>query len=179
MPSTTKRHSRQDSLRENSPDKSGRSSFSSVRESSSDLAQTFTSSKVSSYSRLGDDEEGEEAIIDTPSPLSEMATVTTNTTPQFRPPVTQPNSRLHGCWFPAVAADGFQGWKQIDVKGKMASRSFGDLQALRVVWTAPGTPTKPKSPGRPMPGQSAIEKLPLELLGAFDLPPDSLPGQAS
>lgn len=143
--------------REISPDKSGRSSFSSVRENDSELAQTFTSTKVSSYSRDSD----EEAVDDLPSPL-DMATVTQT---QFRAPLTQPHSRLHGGWLPAVAADGFLGWKQIDVRGKPASRSFGDLQALRIVWSAPSTPLKAKGPGRPLPAQAPIERLPLELLG--------------
>lgn len=149
--------------REISPDKSGRSSFSSVRENDSDLAQTFTSTKVSSYSRDTEVDDQEEAVDDLPSSL-DMATVTTTQT-HFRPPLTRPNSKLHGGWLPAVAADGFQGWKQIDVRGKTASRSFGDLQALRIVWSAPSTPSKATGPGRPLPGQAPIERLPLELLG--------------
>jgi hypothetical protein len=145
----------EDNRREDPAEKSSRSSFSSVRENDSDLAQTFTSSKVSSYSRLLD----AEAVDDQPLPPQDMATQT-----QFRPPITQPHSRLHGCWFPAVAADGFQGWKQIGVRGKPASRSFGDLQALKIVWATPATPTKIKGSRRPGPGQAPIERLPLELL---------------
>ncbi|KAI1381345.1 hypothetical protein F4677DRAFT_440558 [Hypoxylon crocopeplum] len=151
------------------PDKSTRSSFSSVRENDSDLAQTFTSTKVSSYSRPA-----EEAVDDQPSP-SEMATQT-----QFLPPVTQPNSRLHGCWFPAVAAEGFQGWKQIGVRGRQASKSYGDLQALKIVWSTPATLVKKKDPERPPPGQSSIEKLPTEILGqiidhlVLDVPPNGV-----
>ncbi|KAF7539374.1 hypothetical protein G7054_g2136 [Neopestalotiopsis clavispora] len=158
--------------REISPETSGRSSFSSVRENDSDLAQTFTSTKVSSYSR----EPEEDAVEDLPSPF-DMATVTET---QFRPPVTRPDSRLLGSWLPAVAADGFQGWKQIDVRGKPASRSYGDLQALRIVWSSPAAATKPKPSGLPVPGQSAIETLPLELLGTIidhlilDVPPNGL-----
>lgn len=145
-------------LRGLSSEKSARSSFSSVRENDSELAQTFTSTKVSSYSRLAED-----AVEDLPPPSPDMATMTK----QFRAPLTQPQSRLHGHWLPAVAADGFQGWKQIDVRGRQASRSFGDLQALKIVWSTPPTPTKTKRPGRPAPGQAAIERLPLELLGEF------------
>ncbi|KAI1388472.1 uncharacterized protein F4822DRAFT_402939 [Hypoxylon trugodes] len=152
-----------------SPDKSTRSSFSSVREVDSDFAQSFTSTKVSSYSKLS-----EEVVDDLPSPPA-MATQT-----QFIPPVTQPNSRLHGCWFPAVAADGFQGWKQIGVKGRQASKSYGDLQALKIVWSTPVTPIKKKDPERPSPGQSTIEKLPTEILGqiidhlVLDVPPNGV-----
>ncbi|KAH8677570.1 hypothetical protein BX600DRAFT_430915 [Xylariales sp. PMI_506] len=166
-------------LREAFQDKSARTSFSSVRENLSDIApQTFTSTKVSSYSRPPEDEEA--IVEDHPSPpLSEMATVTET---QFRPPITQPQSRLHGNWFPAVAADGFQGWKEIDVRGKKASRSFGDLQALKIVWSSPPSPAKPiKGINRQaVPGSAAIERLPLELLGpiidhlVIDVPPNGL-----
>ncbi|KAI8625873.1 hypothetical protein F5Y19DRAFT_466867 [Xylariaceae sp. FL1651] len=99
---------------------------------------------------------------------------------QFMPPVTQPQSRLHGCWFPAVAADSFQGWKQIDVRGKPASRSFGDLQALRMVWSTPAAPEKPKDPVQLAPGTSRIEKLPMEIKNqiidhlVLDVPPEGL-----
>ncbi|KAI2617447.1 hypothetical protein GGR54DRAFT_207565 [Hypoxylon sp. NC1633] len=153
------------------PDMSTRTSFSSVRENDSDLAQTFTSTKVSSYSKPE-----EEAVDDLPSP-SEMATQTQT---QFIPPVTNPHSRLHGCWFPAIAAEGFQGWKQIGVRGRQASRSYGDLQALKIVWSTPAAPIKKKDPERPAPGQSSIEKLPTEILGqiidhlVLDVPPNGV-----
>jgi hypothetical protein len=152
-----------------SPDKSARCSFSSVRES--DFAQTFTSTAVSSYSRPQ-----EEAIEDPESPPTEMTTTAT----QFVPPLTQPQSRLHGYWRPAVAADNFKGWKQIDVKGRLASRSFGDLQSLKIVWTDTPKSVKAKSPGRPAAGQAPIERLPPELLGpiigllVLDVPPNGL-----
>ncbi|KAI1815732.1 hypothetical protein GGS20DRAFT_575948 [Poronia punctata] len=100
---------------------------------------------------------------------------------QFMPPVTQPHSKLQGCWFPAVAANNFHGWKQIDVKGKQASRSYGDLQALRMVWTPPTAPKKkPQDPVRPAPGQSPLEKLPMEIKNqiidhlVLDIPPEGL-----
>ncbi|KAH7021181.1 uncharacterized protein B0I36DRAFT_252846 [Microdochium trichocladiopsis] len=179
-----------------SPDnKSARSSFSSVREDDAGLAQSFTSSKISSFSHLhlaADSSSGDEAAIDDSSPppspplsrpashkLDTMATTTlTSTITHFQTPLTQPHSRLHGCWVPAVAADSFQGWKAIDVKGKLASRSFGDLQSLKVVWSAPSTPKKPRSPGRPAPGTAPIERLPVEILGpiiemlVLDVPPN-------
>lgn len=144
-----------------SPENSSRSSFSSVRENDTDLVQAFTSTKVSSYERPP-----EEALEDQASPSTEMSATST----QFLPPITQPQSRLHGCWFPAVAADGFKGWKQIDVKGRIASKSFGDLQALKLVWSAPSTPPphQRKESGRALPGKAPIEMLPLELLGEFD-----------
>ncbi|ORY56095.1 uncharacterized protein BCR38DRAFT_356048 [Pseudomassariella vexata] len=153
-----------------SPEKSVRSSFSSVRENDSDVAQTFTSTKVSSYSR-----QDEEAVDDLPPSRLEMATMT-----QFVPPITQPQSRLHGSWVPAVAADGFQGWKQIGVRGRQASRSYGDLRSLKIVWSTPVTPNKTKGPDRPAPGMSPIERLPLELLDpiidhlVIDVPPNGV-----
>ncbi|KAI1274454.1 hypothetical protein F5Y07DRAFT_390559 [Xylaria sp. FL0933] len=99
---------------------------------------------------------------------------------QFMPPVTQPHSRLHGCWFPAVAADNFQGWKQISMKGKQASRSFGDLQALRMVWSAAPTPKKTEVPveAQRIPGSSTLERLPIEIKDniidhlVLDVPPE-------
>lgn len=186
-----------------------RSSFSSVREDDLGLAQSFTSSKISSFSHLHlasdsssdeaeaqaqaqaqpqadtdteaaitDDEDDDESLpsLKLPGPdsttasikhqpASSMATTTLTSTTHFRTPLTQPHSRLHGCWVPAVAADSFQGWKAIDVKGKLASRSFGDLQSLKVVWSAPSTPKKPRSPGRSAPGTAPIERLPIEILG--------------
>ncbi|KAI2624688.1 hypothetical protein GGS26DRAFT_207772 [Hypomontagnella submonticulosa] len=151
------------------PDKSTRSSFSSVREADSDLAQNFTSTKISSYSNLAED-----AVEDLPS-SADMATQT-----QFIPPLTQPHSKLHGSWFPAVAAEGFQGWKQIGVRGKQASKSYGDLQALKIVWSTPVPPVKKKDPEKPAPGQSRIEKLPTEILGqiidhlVLDVPPNGI-----
>ncbi|KAI0427964.1 hypothetical protein F5Y09DRAFT_332924 [Xylaria sp. FL1042] len=102
---------------------------------------------------------------------------------QFMPPVTQPHSRLHGCWFPAVAADNFQGWKQISMRGKQASRSFGDLQALRMVWsTAAPTPKKTKDPVeiQRVAGGSPLERLPVEIKNqiidhlVLDIPPEGL-----
>lgn len=145
-----------------SPSKSssGRASFSSVREVDDNIAQAFSSSKISSYFR----EEVDTAVVEDnnsgPSSVDiEMAET------QFMPPVTQPQSRLHGCWFPAVAADNFQGWKQIGVKGKQASKSFGDLQALRMVWSPALTAKKPRD--RPVvqraPGDSRLERLPTEI----------------
>ncbi|KAK7998727.1 hypothetical protein PG991_015206 [Apiospora marii] len=72
-------------------------------------------------------------------------------------PTAQDTAPEQAPWLlvPAVAADGFQGWKQIDVRGRQASRSFGDLQALRIAWSAPPVTNKPtptKVPGRPTAG---------------------------
>ncbi|KAI3572581.1 hypothetical protein IWW34DRAFT_760660 [Fusarium oxysporum f. sp. albedinis] len=79
-------------------DKAARSSFSSVRENDDGLAQTFTRSKISSYTQ------GTEEVFDELSSPSVQIPQ-----PSFQAPLTQPHSRLHGFWFPG---DNFRGWKQ-------------------------------------------------------------------
>lgn len=148
----------------------GRSSFSSIREDDTDLAQAFTTSKVSSYTH-----HQEQAVDDAQPSLGNMVQQA-----EFFPPVTQPESRLHGNWFPA---DNFKGWKQINVRGRLASRSFSDLPSLSLAWTAhvvPAPAIKKRRPSANLPGDAAIERLPLELLSdiigllVLDIPPNSL-----
>ncbi|KAI0484473.1 hypothetical protein GGR56DRAFT_613973 [Xylariaceae sp. FL0804] len=158
--------------RSRSPEQPSRSSFSSCRETVEDMAQTFTSSKVSSYSRQAAPEE--EAV-----PTGQLSSLEVSEA-RFMRPRTQPDSRLHGFWLPAVAAENFQGWKQIGVKGRQASRSSGDLRALSIVWSSPAAPDKTKDLEHPVPGESRIEQLPAELhdqiIGhlVLDIPPDGL-----
>ncbi|KAK2018727.1 leucine rich repeat domain-containing protein [Colletotrichum eremochloae] len=158
-----------ESHRPATPEKNGRSSFSSIRENDSDLAQTFTSSKVSSYaqkitSAVFDDSSPSPSPVVSPS--LEMGEV------QFMPPITLPSSRLHGGWYPVSS---FKGWKQINVKGKTASRSFSDLQALHMAWSTP--PPSPKGKNDYGNGRAPMERLPLEMLGSIiellvlDIPP--------
>jgi hypothetical protein len=127
-----------------------RSSFSSVRENDDGLAQTFTRSKISSYTQAPED------VFDE-SPTSEIDQLS------FAPPLTQPHSKLHGFWFPA---DGFKGWKQIPVKGKMASRSCEDLHKLSMTWSTPAPPVKKAQDAYPL-GAAPLEKLPTEILGSI------------
>lgn len=144
--------SRPDSPNSNS-DKTARSSFSSVRENDDGLAQTFTRSKISSYTQ------GTEEVFDeSPSPSVEIAQ------PSFQAPLTQPHSRLHGFWFPA---DNFRGWKQIPIKGKAASRSCEDLHKLSMTWSspAPAAPVQKVSHPTYQTGTSPLERLPSEVLG--------------
>lgn len=137
--------------RPNSPtDKTARSSFSSVRENDDGLAQTFTRSKVSSYTQAT------EEVFDE-SPSAEIAQ------PSFQAPLTQPHSRLHGFWYPA---DSFRGWKQIPIRGKSASRSCEDLHKLSLTWSTPTPPVK-KVPDHYATGTSPLERLPSEVLGKF------------
>ncbi|KAJ6439658.1 leucine Rich Repeat domain-containing protein [Purpureocillium lavendulum] len=145
-------------------DTGSRSSFSSVRENDDGLAQTFTRSKVSSYIDAPED------VFDE-SPTNELAQ------PNFQPPLTQPQSRLHGFWFPS---ESFKGWKQIPIKGKPASRSCEDLRKFCMTWdNAPQTQPK-KQVGSISPGDSPLEQLPSEVLGAIidllvvEIPPNGL-----
>jgi len=146
-------------------EKTARSSFSSVRENDDGLAQTFTRSKVSSYTN-----DAEEVFDESPSSeLSQHA---------FHAPLTQPNSKLHGFWAPAPT---FRGWREIPLKGKKASSSFENLRSLCMTWSPASTPTieKPKKTTY-APGQSPLETLPSEVLGAIidllvvELPPNGL-----
>lgn len=141
-----------DTQRSNTPEKAGRSSFSSIRERDDDLAQTFTSSKVSSYNTPP-----EEAVEDYSS-ADEDTMLATQT--QLVAPLTQPSSRLHGYWAPP--SDSFKGWKGINVKGKLASKSFGDLQILNNAWKP--APSPPRVKGRDRPGEATLEQLPIEIL---------------
>lgn len=147
----------------------GRSSFSSTREDDTDLAQAFTSSKVSSYINQ------EEQAIDDPQPRPQLGTMVQQAV-SF-PPVTRPDSRLHGDWSPA---ENFKGWKQINVKGRLASRSFNDLSSLSLAWTANAVPFTRRRPSGNEHGDAPVERLPLELLSniighlVIDIPPNSL-----
>lgn len=127
-----------------------RSSFSSVRENDDGLAQTFTRSKISSYT------DAPEEVFDE-SPGAEIAQ------PTFQPPVTQPHSKLHGFWYPA---DGFKGWKAIPIKGKQASRSCENLHRLHMAWETPAAPAK-KIPEVYPTTSAPLERLPSEVLGMF------------
>lgn len=139
-------------VRPDTPDRVSRSSFSSIRENDSDLAQSFTTSKITSLTN-------DEAVEDhSPqgTPSQEKASMVET---QFYRPLTRPDSKLLGYIAPA---DSFTGWKQINVKGKLASKSFGDLQALNFSWTS--TPKRPRKKGTYPPGEAPFEKLPIELL---------------
>lgn len=141
-----------------------RSSFSSIREDDTQFAQTFTASKVSSYSHL----QGH-PLQDDPSDMGTMVQHA-----EFFPPVTKPSSRLHGNWCPA---ENFKGWKQINVRGRLASRSFSDLASLSLAWDFRPVPVRRPSK---VTGDSPIERLPLELLSSIinllllDVPPNGI-----
>jgi hypothetical protein len=93
--------------------------------------------------------------------------------------LTNPHSMLHGFVCPC---DSFKGWKGISVKGRIASKSYGDLKGLgmRYDWDTRGgekmdvygEEKKKKKivmvQGRYPAGQSPVERLPMELLGKFN-----------
>ena len=109
-------------------DRVDRTSFSSIKEShSGGVAQTFTDSKTSSYLRdqftSNHDDLDEDAILD------DAASSSSGTeTPEAKPVMlTNPHSVLHGFVCPC---DSFKGWKGINIKGRMASKSSSDLKGL-------------------------------------------------
>lgn len=151
-------------------EKTARSSFSSVREEDDGLAQTFTRSKVSSYTN-------DEVFDESQSPIHELGQ------PVFQPPLTRPHSQLHGFWLPAQT---FRGWREIPLRGKKASSSSENLRSLCLSWSPPPTPpneqVKPKKPRVTTypAGQAPLELLPPEILGdivdrlVVELPPNGL-----
>jgi hypothetical protein len=163
-------------------DRLDRTSFSSIKESNSGVAQSFTDSKTSSYLRHELLSPGaEEAIFDDTS--SGSRTPEEGATGAQRlggGMLTNPQSLLHGFVCPC---DGFRGWKGISIKGKVASKSFGDLRALgRWDWDVTDEKSsarveemegveiqvkKGKVDPKTLPGQSPLESLPMELLGKF------------
>ncbi|KAH6613368.1 hypothetical protein F5144DRAFT_401810 [Chaetomium tenue] len=171
-----------DNSRPGTPDRVSRSSFSSIREHDNILPQSFSQSKVSSYFNADSDEVA--ILDDTPTtspPVTPSASSTSSARAlnmiqtQFQPPVTNPNSKLLGYWTPA---DSFQGWKGIQVRGKLASKSFGDLQVLHQVFSNP--PPRPAKRGQNRSGDAPIERLPTEILSAIinllalDVPPNGI-----
>ncbi|KAJ2968401.1 hypothetical protein NQ176_g9197 [Zarea fungicola] len=142
-----------------------RSSFSSVRENDDGLAQTFTRSKISSYIETPED------VFDE-SPTNELPPQ-----PTFQPPVTQPNSKLHGFFYPA---EGFRGWREIPINGKVASRSYEDLHKLHMTWDKPAPQVKKPSNDIYPTSAAPLERLPSEVLGAIidllvvEIPPNGL-----
>ena len=126
-----------------------RTSFSSIKESDDGIAQSFTTSKTSSYLRAEDEEVISDGLITPPT-------------------MTNPQSALHGVVCPC---NGFRGWKAISLRGKVASKSSGDLKALRnnFDWDVKRDVRAPvaarREDGRCEAGKSPLETLPMELLG--------------
>jgi hypothetical protein len=133
-------------------DRVDRTSFSSIKESDSGIAQSFTTSKTSSYLRAENEEAVADGLVTPPSG-----------------PLTNPGSALHGFVCPC---EGFRGWKAISIRGKIASKSFGDLRALGkgFDWDVKESKVARKRvEGRSEAGKSKLEMLPMELLGTLVL----------
>jgi hypothetical protein len=84
-------------------------------------------------------------------------------------PMTNPGSALHGFVCPC---EGFRGWKAISIRGKVASKSFGDLRTLGkgFDWDVKESKVvRKKVEGRSEAGKSKLEMLPIELLGMLVL----------
>lgn len=158
-------------------DRVDRTSFSSIKETNTGIAQSFTDSKTSSYLRNeyligGVGDASEEAVFDDASLSSGSRTPPSeerNGNGNVRGRLTE--SRLHGFVCPC---DGFRGWKGISVRGRVASKSFGDLKSLgRWDWEVKsedeGVNGEQMMGGQMEKkdgvGKSAIENLPMELLG--------------
>ncbi|KFY51959.1 hypothetical protein V497_08729 [Pseudogymnoascus sp. VKM F-4516 (FW-969)] len=222
---------REETLRKNTEptlttDREERTSFASLKEDRSAVAQSFLDSRISSYAAFpddaidesdsdratspisptdislsssptttDDDNEGASAaanpVIITPAaPAAPDVPADSQVPSQLKAsalgaPLTNPASHLHSFVCPC---DGFRGWKEIPVRGKMASRSFSDLRQLSnkgFTWEptpvlAPLQPPKPVKPSTFPAGEAPLEKLPTELLGAIidqmvaDIPPNGL-----
>jgi hypothetical protein len=155
-------------------DRGDRTSFSSIKEGDSGVAQTFTTTKTSSYlskayTPSAEDEEAiQDGFVTPPDGMSGL---------QMQQP-----AMLHGFVCPC---DTFQGWKRISLGGKTKNKSFGDLRALghRWAWDSDEVTTTTvtnalekavdsgvaKVKGEYPAGQAPIELLPMELLGEFKI----------
>ncbi|KFY69227.1 hypothetical protein V498_10508 [Pseudogymnoascus sp. VKM F-4517 (FW-2822)] len=208
---------REETLRKNTEptftaDREERTSFASVKEDRSAVAQSFLESNISSYATFPDDAIDESDSDRATSPTSPTdlslsssptttdddnegasaaaAPATISITPAapaapnvpadsqvpsqlmasaLGAPLTNPASTLHSFVCPC---DGFRGWKEIPVRGKMASRSFSDLRQYSnkgFTWEPtpilrPIQPPKPLKPSTFPAGEAPLEKLPTELL---------------
>ncbi|PQE17008.1 leucine Rich Repeat domain-containing protein [Rutstroemia sp. NJR-2017a BBW] len=170
-------------------DRADRTSFSSVKENTAGIVQSFTDNKISSYLRYEVD--GNETAIDEGDSGGSLTPPATDAVDHQRMgPLTNPHSALHGFVCPC---EGFRGWKQIAVRGKIASKSYGDLKSLGMGWgwdsreeskvdsqSQLSTDKATAKDGASIPGKSPIETLPTELLGSIidqlvtDIPPGGI-----
>jgi hypothetical protein len=155
-------------------DRADRTSFSSVKENTAGIVQSFTDNKISSYLRYEVD--GNETAIDEGDSGGSLTPPGTDAVDYQRMgPLTNPHSALHGFVCPC---EGFRGWKQIVVRGKIASKSYGDLKSLGMGWgwdsreeskvdsqSQLSTDKATVKDDASIPGKSPIETLPTELLG--------------
>ena len=167
-------------------DRDERSSFASFKEDRGALAQSFLDSKISSYALQCDNaiEDDSEFSSGTSSPTSHISSnpvdelvakqkrekekEKTEMAKVIATPLTNPGSNLHAFVCPA---DGFRGWKEIPVRGKLASRSFSDLRVFNskgFTWEPkPVRPEPKRTASRFAPGDAPFEKMPTEILGQY------------
>jgi len=145
-----------------------------VKENTAGIVQSFTDNKISSYLRYEVD--GNETAIDEGDSGGSLTPPGTDVVDHQRiGPLTNPHSALHGFVCPC---EGFRGWKQIAVRGKIASKSYGDLKSLGMGWgwdsgeeskvniqSQQSTDEATVKDDASIPGKSPIETLPTELLG--------------
>jgi len=164
-------------------DRIDRTSFSSIKESNSGVAQSFTDSKVSSYLRHEFDLNGSEEAISDDGSSTGIRTPPEKVLPKATelPPMLHPNGHVSDFICPCA---GFRGWKSISIGGKVASRSSGDLRKLAMGydWYSKDTakidrmdldvttPEVKQDRGCYPASQSPFEKLPTELLGKTTFP---------
>jgi len=163
----------------------GRASFSSVREQSgtSDLAQTFVQSSISSLARRNFrcgavSPSDETAVYDDLTSVEdrEEESDEIDSGGEFVAPLTSPSSRLHAVWYPTPP--GVRAWKQISLRGRLASKSTEDLRKVDLgMWESPAeawanttaqedVALQTATPDSVLP-LSALEKLPAEILGTY------------
>ena len=172
------------------PDREERTSFASFKEDDrSDIAQSFLDNPVSSYAIQSEQaiEDDSEDYSNAPSPVSATSSNPIDdlaakqkksdmAAAVLAAPLTNPGSNLHAFVCPA---DGFRGWKEIPVRGKMASRSFSDLRVFNskgFTWEPkPEKPPLVRTPSTFAPGEAPFERLPTEILGKFNnyFPPNT------
>lgn len=187
--STKKMPLREETLRKQTeptftPDREERTSFASFKEDRSEIAQSFLDSKVSSYALQTDqavfDDSEEYSNASSPvsatssNPIDELAAKQKSdmAAAALAAPLTNPGSHLHAFVCPA---DGFRGWKEIPVRGKLASRSFSDLRVFNskgFTWEPkPEKPPLRRTPSTFSAGEAPFERLPTEILGMFSRTP--------
>lgn len=178
-------------------DRDERSSFASFKEDRGAVAQSFLDSPISSYALQCDNAIDDDSEFDTSNTNSGAASPISATssnpvdelvaqqkakekaemgTKVLATPLTNPATNLHAFVCPA---DGFRGWKEIPVHGRLASRSFSDLRIFNnqgFTWEPkPIRPAPKRTASRFAPGDAPFEKMPVEILSKFiqHLPTDT------
>lgn len=174
-PATKKKHS----ITPPTSDRMDRTSFSSIKENHSGVAQSFTDSKTSSYLRHRFDLAGTEDAVDDDSISGSSAS------PSGSGSVTPAEERLvitgtdgvmlqdssdslpssFNSLLDFVPCEGFRGWKGISIQGRKASKSVNDLKAMAMKFEWESIAKGEVEVGGHARNLSPLEKLPTEVLG--------------